>query len=108
MRADRNQEGDLVFGEHALRFLLHDEHAHRLAEMHERYRQKPGKLLLSGFREIAIAWVFGRVRKVDWLLARCDQSDDPFAGGHPDLAHRARVQSSVAIRTYCGAAASRT
>ena len=93
LRADRDQEGDLVVGEHALRLLLHDEHAHGLAEMHERHRQKTGKLLLSGFREIAVAWVFGRIRKIDGLLARCDQSDDPFAGSHPNLAHRTRVQS---------------
>lgn len=66
------QEGDLVFGEQALRFLLHDEHARGLAEMHERYRQKARKLPLSRSRKITIAWVFSRIRKLDRLLARCD------------------------------------
>ena len=92
LRADRDEEGDLVVGEHPLIDLLDDEHAHGLAEMDKWHRQKTGKLFFARLRKVAVARVFSRIREIDGLLARGDHSDDPFAGRQADLAHGIRVQ----------------
>ena len=108
LSADRHQEPHLLLGELAMQLVLHDEHAHGLAEVHERHREKAGEPLLTRFREIPVVRVLGRIREIDWLLPRCDPSDEPFVGRHPSPAHRPRVQSVRRRETYWDAAGSRT
>ena len=108
LSADGDEESDLVVGKQSLLDLLDDQYAHGLAEMHERHSQKTGELLLARLREIAVTGMFSRIREIDGLLARGDQSDDPFAGGEANLSTESGFNPSVAISTYCWAAGSRT
>ena len=84
LRADGHQERDFVLREHPAPALLDHEHAHALAEVHERYREKAGKTAARPIPGRSGTSDARRVRDVDRLLARGDQPDDPFAGGHPD------------------------